>query len=158
MKNIYNLIFLFSLSCFSQNTYNFSVENKSLEWSYIFELKTGENVSLLKNNLSLDFKTDSTGISKNQNVLCNGISIYTRLPFDFNFRIESKDSRYKVVISNIIFNDNLNFGNNTTTKIESYTLSNNLTIKQNNQNLKNLNCLNEYFLTNFTIQPQKSNW
>lgn len=158
MKNFHFFLLLFSISNFAQNNNNFSVESKSLEWSYVFELNTGENISLLKDNLTLDFKNDNFGTSKDQTISCNGLSIYSRLPFNFNFKIESKDNKYRVVVSNIIFNDNLNFGNNTTTKIEIYALKNSSEIKQNTQNIKNLNCLNEYFLNIFKIKSTKSNW
>ncbi|MBF4484400.1 hypothetical protein [Flavobacterium sp. CSZ] len=158
MKKIHIFLLFISISNFAQNNNNFSLENKSIEWSYVFELKPGENISLLKDNLILDFKNDNFGISKNQTISCSGISIYSRLPFNFNFRIESKDDKYRVVVSNIIFNDNLNFGNSTTTKLEMYALKNDSEIKQNGQNNKNLNCLNEYFLNIFKIKSPKSNW
>lgn len=157
------LILLIGISGFAQEENNFTAENKYLVWSKVFELKPSEDISLIKNNLKLIFRDNNFGFSKNQKCDCKGSSIYLKFPFTYNFKIETKENKYKVSVSNIIFSDNtaINMGGiisgPTTSTLEEYILKkSDGSIKTNNQNTKNLNCLNDYFTSNFTIQ--KSDW
>lgn len=164
MKKIILVLFI-GFSGFAQNTDNFSAEDNSLIWSRIFELKEGEDISNIKNNLKLNFKDNISGTAENQHCKCKGGSTYVKSPFSYNFKIEKKENRYKVFVSNIIFKDNLsiNIGSvvngPTTHTIEEFALKNSdNTIRKNSQNSKNLNCLDAFFTSNFSIQQQKTDW
>jgi hypothetical protein len=90
MKNtLLFLIFITNIS-FSQNK-NFTIEDKLIIWKLVYEDLT--NISELKNNLRLEFITDSTGYIKKTNF--NDKKVRQLIA---EFKVESKKGRYRVSI------------------------------------------------------------
>lgn len=92
MKNIL-LFCLFCTVAVGQNK-NFSVENNLITWKLVYN----EALSILdlKNNLRLEFKTDSTGSIKKGSENLNKLDEYTA-----DFKIEAKTDRYRATVYNI---------------------------------------------------------
>lgn len=162
MKKILLLI-LISFNCYSQDAAeNFTVENNQIIWIKIYNLSDTESIDNLKNNLSLKFSDPNFGTAENLELRCDDIAIYSKETFKLNFKIEKKDNRYRVIVSNIVFNNsiNLNFGTVSTDEkfntIESMELRNSdNTLRKNKQSLRNRNCLNEYLTELFKIKKSK---
>ncbi len=81
-------IFILSSTGFAQNK-NFVIENNLIVWKFIYDDST--NVSELKNNPRLEFKTDSTGYIKKTNFEDKKLNQLTG-----EFKIESKKGKYRV--------------------------------------------------------------
>lgn len=88
-------IFILSSTGFAQNK-NFVIENNLIVWKFIYEDST--NVSELKNNPRLEFKTDSTGYIKKTNFEDKKLNQLTG-----EFKIESKKGKYRVSVYNMKF-------------------------------------------------------
>lgn len=96
MKNIL-LFCLFSTIAIAQNK-NFSVENNLITWKLVYNESV--NLSDLKNNPRLEFKTDSTGNIKKGSENLNKLDEYTA-----DFKIEAKTGKYRATVYNIRFYD-----------------------------------------------------
>lgn len=154
MKKFY-FILLFTSICYCQdiNYKRFSIENKQIVWQNIYQKDSIQNIEALKKNLNLVFTNLNSGYSKNQKLRCSGIAIYMMDIFQFNFQIEEKENKYRIRISNIAFNDNieLNLGSvQTTNKInllEDFELkTKDYKFRKNSQSKKNMECLDQYLL------------
>lgn len=88
-------IFILSSTGFAQNK-NFVIENDLIVWKFIYEDST--NISELKNNPRLEFKTDSTGFIKKTNFEDKKLNQLTG-----EFKIESKKGKYRVSVYNMKF-------------------------------------------------------
>lgn len=88
-------IFILSSTGFAQNK-NFVIENDLIVWKFIYEDST--NISELKNNPRLEFKTDSTGYIKKTNFEDKKLNQLTG-----EFKIESKKGKYRVSVYNMKF-------------------------------------------------------
>lgn len=170
MKKIIVLL-LISFSGFSQvkdsipNT--FFVENGVLFWEKVYTLENNQKFEDIKKNLKLKFLTESTGESKNIEINCSSCSMFIGSPLSINFQIDYKDNKYKIIASNFIIQESMqfNFGYVTTSKneatLESYILRNkDKTIRQNSTNVLNMKKYNEALSNLFKITTisKKSEW
>lgn len=168
------LIAILTQSCYYQNGHtkytkmpeSFSIENKTIiNWEKIYVLKENEKIEDLKNNLKLKISNDFIGSISDNQCKCPGGSIFMDWNFNFNYKIDVKDNRYRVSISNIIFKNGMQYYyyGVTTTKdistLEYFALKNNGEFKISFQNKANLECLDRYFTKLFTIQQNsKKDW
>lgn len=149
------LLLLLSTVSFAQN-HNFIVADSLVIWQKVYQ--NSKNISDLKNNPRLDFRTDATGCIKKTNFSNNGLNELVG-----EFRIEFKENRYRVSVYNIRF---YKIGVNTlenakeletTTdfSIEKVALKRNGTVRDNDT----IKELNNHFTNLFTIKEQvKSEW
>ena len=147
MKRILIVVVLFvSAMGFSQNK-NFVVEDNLIVWRLVYE--DASHFSALKNNLRLDFVSDSTGYISKTNFSDRKLEELTA-----DFRIEAKDGKYRVSVFNIRF---LEEGINTKHgiqdySIESYFLKNNGTIRKSILGYNVTEILNPHLVDLFTIK------
>jgi hypothetical protein len=94
-KALIAILLLIVNTSFAQNK-NFIIVDGLINWSSIYEDST--NISKLKNNPRLEFKTDSTGIIKRTNF--NDKKLRELIG---EFRIETKKSKYRVTVMNFRF-------------------------------------------------------
>jgi hypothetical protein len=151
------------MSVFSQKKSipaEFSVtNNNAIIWTKVYKNNSSELIKDLRNNLSLKINEDSTGTANNLRLRCSNLSGYTFANFQINFQIESKESEYRIKVSNVVFNENIqiNLGSvrtegtfNTLEDFELRTTDN--TLRKNGQSARNLICLNEFLTKMFTAQ------
>jgi hypothetical protein len=156
-KNILLLLLLTSTFAFSQNK-NFSIENSSIYWKYIYQDST--NISELKNNPKLEFKTDSTGIIKRTNFNDKKLKDLVG-----EFKIESKKDKYRVSIYNIRFyvepiglhGGGLSMQTISEYSIEQSLIKKNGTIRESYLGYNLTETLNPHLEILFTIQKTKKN-
>ena len=158
----YLLILLFSNAVFSQKIQlpeTFTVVNNKIIWTKIYDSNNSDIIKNLKSDLSLKIDSDSTGTANHLNLRCKGISIYCMSNFSINFKVESKGNQYRILVSDIIFEQNIQFEtlgvrtSETTSTIESFELRNkDNTLRQNSQSAKNLKCINDYLINLFTVK------
>ena len=139
---------------------NFVIENGMVIWKCIYEDST--SVSKLRNNLLLEFKTDSTGIIKKTNF--NDKNLKKLIA---EFKIESKENKYRVSVFNVRFfvePINLYGGSMSMQTISEYTIEESL-IKKNGSIRKSslgynlTETLNPHFVKLFTMRKnKKSDW
>ena len=145
MKKIL-LLLLISFSAVAQDevigTQNFSVnDDKIIIWTKIFEIDSINVLESFKQKLNIHFLNENSGYVDNLKLRCEKtISMYAEGNFKINFRIDFKENKYRVIASNIVFENNiqLNFGGVSTSKsytnIEDYEFS-------DSQFTKPYNCL-----------------
>jgi hypothetical protein len=144
----------------------FRLANKNIIWEVVFELKEGETIEGLKNNLKLKFNDEGFGTAEELQLDCKGVNMWLKGNFKTNYKIETKDNRYRVTASNFIFEDTMeiNFGSvrtaAKTTPLEFYELKDsNGTIRPNNQTQRDMQCLDHQLRQLFTIIPAPNqNW
>jgi len=174
MKKVLFLL-LISTICFSQeNTkyievfnnekeliefQNFSLDNNFIIWQKVFESNDKDVTGYFRKQLRLTFLNEDSGTSINNNLECKGIAFYASGNFNFKFLIEIKENKYRVSVSGINFENQLqyNVGNvstsNSSINLESVALrDSNNTFRKNSQIKTDLECLNQYFTNLFTIQ------
>lgn len=96
MKKLLPIMFtLATMVSLAQNK-NFTVDQNFITWKFIYE--DSESILKLKNNLGLQFKTDSTGFIKRTKFNDRRL-----LKLEAEFKIESKKNRYRVTVYNIKF-------------------------------------------------------
>jgi hypothetical protein len=150
-------IFILSITGYAQNK-NFVIENNLIVWKFIYEDST--NISELKNNPRLEFKTDSTGYIKKTNFEDKDLR-----KFVAEFKIESKKNKYRVSAYNFIFDVEAVLletikGMEPTYTIESTFLKKDGTIRKALAFGYNLTeTLNPHLVKLFTIEKNvKSDW
>jgi hypothetical protein len=94
-KALIAILLLIVNTSFAQNK-NFIILDGLINWVNIFEDST--NISKLKNNPRLEFKTDSTGIIKRTNF--NDKKLRELIG---EFKIETKKNKYRVTVMNVRF-------------------------------------------------------
>jgi hypothetical protein len=92
-KILFLLLLLFNAFANAQNP-NFKVDNGTLIWQWIYE--DSLDVNNLKQNLKLDFITDTTGKLKRTNF--NDKNLREQIA---EFKIEQKQGKYRVTMFNI---------------------------------------------------------
>lgn len=180
MKKIFLLLFILNtLSSFAQKNHddgiyattkdeklseNFSVEKNVITWKKVFEFKENP-IPYLKQNSNLKFKDSIFGTADNLLLRCRNISFYCKNDFQINFKIETKENKYRVTVSNIVFKNaiNINFGGvSTDDKLilleEAELRFKDNTIRKNNQSVINLNCIDEFLTELFTIKIIEDKW
>jgi hypothetical protein len=157
MKRILIVVVLFvNAMGFSQNK-NFVVEDRLMVWKLVYEDATP--ISALKNNLRLEFITDSTGFIKRTNFENRRLNQFTA-----EFKIESKKGKYRAMVHNIIFFEDLvptkaAFQAIPEYTIESQFMKNDGTIRKSLWGLNLTEILNTYFTELFTIKKtNNSDW
>jgi hypothetical protein len=156
MKKLLILIFITS-NVFSQNK-NFSIENGLIYWKYIYEDST--SISELKNNPKLEFKTDSTGTIKRTNFNDTKLKELTA-----EFKIESKQDKYRVSIYNIrfyvepisLYSGGVSMQSISEYSIEQSLIKKNRTIRESYLGYNLTETLNPHLKILFTIQKAKNN-
>lgn len=119
------LLFLTPLFGMSQNK-NFILENGLVYWKYVYE--SSKEISTLKNNPLLSFKTDSTGVIKKTNF--NNKKVKKLVG---EFKIDRKQGRYRVSVFNVRFfvePITLGMGSMATQTISEHTIEESL-VKKN---------------------------
>lgn len=153
------LALLTSLIAFSQSK-NFSIENKLIVWKYVYE----DSISPLelKNNPRLEFITDSTGYIKKTNFEDKKLNHLTG-----EFKIETKKSKYRVSVYNVIFfvdSIGINSGGVSMQTISEYTIEKSLikkngTIRESSFGYNLTETLNPHLEELFKIKKKtKSDW
>ena len=152
-------IFILSITGFAQNK-NFVIENNLIVWKLIYEDST--NVSELKNNPRLEFKTDSTGYIKKTNFADKKLNNLTG-----EFKIESKKGKYRVSVFNIRFyvepvtlnSSSISMQTITEFAIEESLIKKNGTIRESYFGYNLTETLNPHLTRLFTIVKNvKSDW
>lgn len=92
MKYIF-LMFLLPFIGFSQNP-NFKIEDKTIIWQWVYN--DSLDLANIKQNLKLEFLTDTTGKLKRTNF--NDKNLREQIA---EFKIEEKQGRYRVTVFNI---------------------------------------------------------
>lgn len=167
MKKI--LFLLITFNCFSQKSAEipttFSVENSIITWEKVYTLEENQSIDDLKNNLKLKMNSDGYGTVYDNQCKCRAASEYLGWNFNYDYRVEQKENRYKVTIANIIFIDGITmslYGVTTTqqsTPFENYILKKTGELKTGFQTKSNLECLDNYFTKQFTIlKVNKKDW
>jgi hypothetical protein len=167
MKQI--LLLLIAINCFSQNNevsenQNFSVNNENLMiWTKIYEIDSVDVLSKLRQKQNLNFINENSGIAVDLKLRCKKtLSMYAEDSFKINFRIDFKENKYRIVVSNIVFNNSFQFNyagvstSKITSNIEEYELRNkDNQLRKNSQSLSNRICLDEFFDNLFSIKNIK---
>ena len=157
-NNLFVIFFLLANLSYTQHK-NFVVENGIIYWKNIYNdsAKTSE----LRNKPLLEFITDSTGFIKRTNFNDKKLN-----DFKAEFKIESKQNKYRVSVYNIRFfvtPVSLYIGNMSTESNTEFTIEKSI-LKQDGTVRKyagyNLTAtLNPYFVDLFTIQKTETeNW
>lgn len=165
----YILLLLISFNCLAQKSAQlpttFSVENSIITWEKVYTLEENQSVNDLSNNLKLKMNADGYGTVYDNQCKCRATSSYLDWNFNYDYKVEQKENRYKVTISNIIFIDGITmslYGVTTTpqsTPFEYYILKKTGELKPGFQTKANLECLDNYFTKQFTIQKTtKKDW
>jgi hypothetical protein len=158
MKKLLILLFI-SSSVFAQNK-NFSIENGLIYWKYIYQDST--SISEFKNNPKLEFKTDSTGTIKRTNFNDKKLKELTA-----EFKIESKQDKYRVSIYNIrfyvepisLYSGGISMQSLSEYSIEQSLIKKNGTIRESSLGYNLTETLNPHLEILFTIQKtKKNNW
>jgi hypothetical protein len=167
MKKIL-LLLLISFSAVAQDevidTQNFSVnDDKIIIWTKIYEIDSINVLESFKQKLNIHFLNQNSGYVDNLKLRCKEmISIYAEGNFKVNFRIDFKEDKYRIIVSNIVFENTMqyNYGSISTSKnysnIEDYELRtrDNL-LRKNEQSISNRICLNELFESLFSVKNIK---
>ncbi|MFA9189655.1 hypothetical protein [Flavobacterium magnesitis] len=138
---------------FSQNK-NFIVEDNLIVWRLVYE--DASHFSALKNNLRLDFVSDSTGYISKTNFADRKLEELTA-----DFRIEAKEGKYRVSVFNIRFYDRAIRKKEAIQEyaIESHFLKNNGEIRKSILGYNVTELLNPHFEELFTIKKGvNSDW
>ena len=112
MKKIL-LLLLISFSAVAQDevigTQNFSVnDDKIIIWTKIFEIDSINVLESFKQKLNIHFLNENSGYVDNLKLRCEKtISMYAEGNFKINFRIDFKENKYRVIASNIVFENNI---------------------------------------------------
>lgn len=166
MKKLIFITLLISNFIQSQevNYERFKIEDNKIIWQNIYNkdsITTAENIKKIP---QLKMFTDATGEVINQKIDCKSVAIYMISTFRFNVLIEEKDNKFRITVSQILFDSNMqfNFGLVTTDRKyisleEAEVRTSDKTFRKNNQSKTNLTCLDNFFL-NFFKQKQKSDW
>ena len=152
-------IFILSSTGFAQNK-NFVIENDLIVWKFIYEDST--NISELKNNPRLEFKTDSTGYIKKTNFEDKKLNQLTG-----EFKIESKKGKYRVSVYNMKFyvepitlnSSSISMQTITEFSIEKSLIKSNGSIRESYFGYNLTETLNPHLVRLFTIiKNLKSDW
>jgi hypothetical protein len=152
-------VLLFSTIGFAQNK-NFVIEDKLIVWKLVYEDST--NISELRNNLRLEFITDSMGHIKKTNFENKKLN-----QLSGEFKIESKKGKYRITVFNIKFfvePIGLYSGGMSMQTISEYTIEKSLmkkngTIRESSLGYNLTETLNPHFIELFTIKKTiKSEW
>lgn len=152
-------IFILSSTGFAQNK-NFVIENNLIVWKFIYDDST--NVSELKNNPRLEFKTDSTGYIKKTNFEDKKLNQLTG-----EFKIESKKGKYRVSVYNMKFyvepitlnSSSISMQTITEFSIEKSLIKSNGSIRESYFGYNLTETLNPHLVRLFTIiKNVKSDW
>jgi hypothetical protein len=157
MKKTYTVIILLIANIsFAQNK-NFIIENGLINWKYIYEDTT--NVSELKLNPRLEFKTDSTGVIKRTNF--NDKKLKELIG---EFKIESKENKYRVSVFNVrffvepigIYGGGISMQTISEYTIEQSLIKKNGTIRESSFGYNLTETLNPHLVDLFTIKKKEN--
>lgn len=158
LKTILFILFITNISI-AQNK-NFNLEDGLILWKLVYNDST--DVSQLKNNLLLEFETDSTGLIKRTNFNDKKVK-----DLEGEFKIESKENKYRVSVYNVRFfvePMNLYGGGMSMQTISEYTIEESLikkdgSIRKSSLGYNLTETLNPHFVDLFTIKERKtSDW
>lgn len=157
-NNLFVIFFLLANLSYTQHK-NFVLENGIIYWKNIY--KDSAKISELRNKPLLEFITDSTGFIKRTNFNDKKLN-----DLKAEFKIESKQNKYRVSVYNIRFFDtpvSLYIGNISTQSDTEFTIEKSI-LKEDGSVRKyagyNLTAtLNPYFVDLFTIEmTETDNW
>ena len=166
MKKILFISFLLPFIMFSQH--HFITGENEIVWQNTFE---GKNINLLATQLkNIEFtntlKSDSlniTGTSNWQEIKFTNAQPWAKFPFKCFIKVEGKQNKYRVTITNITFDGQEFTLYGVTTKMD-YLLNKaalkNCEIKDNEKIFATLNDLDRYFMQIFTVKDVTAadNW
>lgn len=153
------LLFLIPFLGISQNK-NFILEDGLVYWKYVYE--NSKDISALRNNPLLTFKTDSTGVIKKTNF--NDKKVKKMVG---DFKIDRKQGRYRISVFNVRFFVDpitLGMGSMSSQTISEYTIEESLikkngTIRKSSLGYNLTETLNPHFVDLFTIKKvKKDEW
>lgn len=160
MKQILVLLLLTGFIGFGQTpgSENFSIKNGAIFWERTFDSDSLQAVNYFKSNLKIS--NPDKGIVVNQKTRCRGVAIYAMANFQYSYKIKYSAKSYTVTISEIIYDEEIQIrlggvsSSKSKNRIEEFEIrSKDGTLRKNQQSIKNLNCLDEYFIKTFSINP-----
>lgn len=148
MKTKLLLLFLFIGSLVFSQEHSFSIENGFVVWQKVFQGSSDQIWNpKLKDGHASQFKIDR----------CSRTSSYMYFEMNFDYKIESKEDRYRITITNIEFIDVLQHAlakesaNPFTTHFEELIIRNkDGKFREGGIHQRNLKCLDDYFTKIFT--------
>lgn len=164
MKAIYFLIF--TSFCYSQDIKydRFSIENNKIIWQNVYQKDSINNIENIKSIPSLKFSSEKIASAAKQSCKCKGISAYMYSVFGFNVLVEEKQDKYRITVTDIAFETNLQYtigsittSNETTTLNEMELRTSDYKFRKNATSQQNMNCLDN-FLIDFFKPKAKKDW
>jgi hypothetical protein len=163
MKLFFYFFLISSITyCQEINYERFTIVDKKIIWQNVYQKDSVYNLFNLKKKSALNFNSDYIANVFNQKLNCKGLAIYADSSFGFNVLIEEKEDKYRITISSIYFDSNLQatVGYITAYKkivtIEEAELrTSDFKFRKNNQSQTNLKCLDQFLLDFFKIENSK---
>lgn len=161
MKPITIIVLLLSASLFSQkdphNIYSrITVKNRIIFWSNTYQCDSIKAVEYFKSSLRIP--NENKGVVANQKTHCPGLSMYMYGMFKYNYLIKYSKNQYTITVSEIVFDNDIqyNFGTVSTsrsgTRIEDFEIKNkDGQLRNNVQSYRNQSCLDDFFIKEFTV-------
>ena len=146
------ILFFVSLAATAQSN-SFTVSNNKLVWENVFISNEANIPTLVARHTRLKITSSNTAIFKGTGTelrnSCPGTSAFLKGSFSFDFEIEVSDGKYRVTITNLIFNKTKKKGSKNT-NAEVYLIKDgNLLSDETAQ--ADLTCLDNYFNKIFTM-------
>lgn len=177
MKRLTIILFLFTSFLSSQNS-NFIVESdgnivlkkvltlsNNNKISLVKYLKTLSNIKLKESNDEITGQIENLRINFKKYGEKGGYPIFLRYSFSSDFRIQLKENRYRLIISNIGFLDDVSLYSSTTYKesenftyLTQYYVKNDGSIRNNKMSKRTLNTIENHLTTLFTIKKIDDDW
>lgn len=167
MKKLVMLLLINCIHTFAQdvNYDRFTLVDKKVIWQNVYQKDSINNISSLKKIASLVFNSESTAEVKNQKLNCPSLAMYMLSTFQFNVLIEEKDDKYRVTVSNIVFDSNMQVTVGYVTAAQKYVTledaevrTSDYKFRKNNQSKTDMTCLDNFLLDYFKIKPTNNNW
>jgi hypothetical protein len=167
MKKLAFLALIISIKCFAQEvTYErFLIVDKKIIWQNVYQKDSINNIPALKKIASLIFNSETTAEVRNQKLNCQNLATYMISTFQFNVLIEEKDNKYRITVSNIVFDSNMQVTIGYVTAAQRFVTledaevrTSDFKFRKNNQSKTNMACLDSYLQNYFKIKPTNNNW
>jgi len=178
MKKILYILLLITTPLFSQSKSNFEVElDGNIVYKNIFEIGNSKKEDVLKylktlsNFTILDSENDIIGEIKDLRINfkkygnSSGYPIFLRFSLSSDVLIQFKDNRYRVILKNIGFLDDVSLYSSKTFKesdnftyLSEFYIKNDGTMRTNTMVDKTLDVMNKHFTDLFTYKVVENDW
>tara|TARA_B110000259_G_C13913497_1_gene361853 strand:+ start:327 stop:860 length:534 start_codon:yes stop_codon:yes gene_type:complete len=177
MKKLTIVFLLFTSYLISQNS-NFIVEsdgNIVFKKVYVLEdnnkinlvnyLKTLSNIQITESDNEITGTIEDLRINFKKFGKKGGYPIFLRYSLSSNFRIQLKENKYRLIISNIGFLDDVSLYSSITYKesdnftyLTEYYVKNDGSIRNNKMTIRTLDAIDKHLTTLFTIKQIDDDW